>query len=117
MTPGGDGRPRFSCRDAGFVRWDSNYVAMSELYTKKGKPLQVHGDDIFDRNGVQVGRRRGDKIYGPDGRYAGTIVGDRVVYRSTQRGSRGSAFAPKRRVGIARANRVASALSGDEPFE
>jgi hypothetical protein len=71
------------------------------LYTKNGKPLQVSGDDIFNRDGIQVGRRRGDKIYGPDGRYAGTVVGDRVVYRSTQSGSRSSSFAPRRRVGIA----------------
>jgi hypothetical protein len=90
---------------------------MDALYTKNGKPLQVSGEDIFDCNGIQVGRRRGDRIYGPDGRYAGTIVGDRVVYRSTQSASRGSSFAPRRRAGIARANRAGSALWGDEPFE
>jgi hypothetical protein len=90
---------------------------MSDLYTKNGKPLQVSGDNTFDRDGVQVGRRRGDKIYAPDGRYAGTIVGDRVVYRSTQSASRGSSFSPRRRAGSARANRAGSALSGDEPFE
>ena len=35
---------------------------MSQLYTKNGKPLQVSGDDIFDRSGRHVGRRRGDKV-------------------------------------------------------
>jgi hypothetical protein len=87
-----------------------------DLYTKNGKPLQVSGDDIYDRSGLQVGRRRGDMVYGPDGRYAGTIVGDRVVYRSSQRSFRGSSFVPKRRGGIARASRVGVAIWGDEPF-
>jgi hypothetical protein len=87
------------------------------LYTKNGKPLTVNGDDIFDRSGRHVGRRRGDKVYGRDGRYAGTIVGDTVVYRSTDSASIGSAFAPSARVGSAQANRVGSALWGDEPFE
>jgi len=49
---------------------------MSQLYTENGKALSVGGDDIFDRSGGHVGRRRGTRVYAPDGRYAGTIVRD-----------------------------------------
>jgi hypothetical protein len=90
---------------------------MSQLYTKNGKPLTGSGDDIFDRSGRHVGRRRGDKVYAPDGRYAGTIVGDIVVYRSTDSATISSAFAPSARAGSARANHAGSALWGEEPFE
>jgi hypothetical protein len=90
---------------------------MSQLYTKNGKPLQVSGDDIFDRSGRHVGRRRRDKVYGPDGRYAGTIVGDRVVYRSTDSATVSSSFACRAGSGSASASRVGSAIWGDEPFE
>jgi hypothetical protein len=90
---------------------------VSQLYTKNGKPLRLSGDDIFDRSGRHVGRRRGDKVYGPDGRYAGTIVRDRVVYRSTDSATIGSAFAPRAASGSASANHAGSAMWGDEPFE
>lgn len=90
---------------------------MSQLYTKNGRPLRVSGDDIFDRSGRHVGRRRGNKVYGPDGRYAGTIVGDRVVHRSTDSAAISSPFAPRAGTGSASANRAGSALWGDEPFE
>lgn len=90
---------------------------MSHLYTKNGKPLTVSGGDIFDRSGRHVGRRRGDKVYAPDGRYAGTIVGDTVVYRSTDSATISSAFATSARAGSAQANRAGSALWGEEPFE
>jgi hypothetical protein len=45
---------------------------LSSLYPKDGAPLTVRVDDIFDRSGSHVGRRRGSKVYGLDGRYAGT---------------------------------------------
>jgi hypothetical protein len=90
---------------------------MGQLHTKNGKPLTVSGDNIFDRSGRHVGRRRGDKVYGPDGRYAGTIVGDIVVYRSTDSASIGSPFASSARAGSAQATRAGSALWGEEPFE
>lgn len=90
---------------------------MSQLYTKNGKPLRLSGDDIFDRSGRHVGRRRGNKVYGPNGRYAGTIVGDRVVYRSTERATIGSSFAQRAGSGLASASHAGSAMWGDEPFE
>jgi hypothetical protein len=90
---------------------------MAPLYTKNGKPLRVSGSDIFDGSGRHVGRRRGDRIYGPDGRYAGTVVGDRVVYRAAHGASVGPAFAQRAMSGLASAQRAGSAIWGDEPFE
>ncbi|MEX2289496.1 MAG: hypothetical protein WD794_04105 [Mycobacteriales bacterium] len=90
---------------------------MSErLYIKNGAPLKLSGDNVFDRNGRHVGRRRGNKIYAPNGRYAATIVGDRAVYRSTDSASVGSPFATSASAGSASADRAGSAMWGDEPF-
>jgi hypothetical protein len=76
----------------------------------------VYGDDIFDRSGRQVGRRRGGKVYGPDGKYAGTIESDRVLYRSVDSATLGSPFAPQRLGASGLANAARSGLSGEEPF-
>lgn len=56
---------------------------MSALYTKNGRPLQVSGNRIFNSDGLEVARLRNDRAYGPDGRYVGTVVNDRLVHRST----------------------------------
>lgn len=85
------------------------------LYTKNGRPLQVSGDMVYSRSGVVVGRIKGEKVYGPDGRYVGTIVNDRLVYRSTESASISSSFASANRVGTARAHSTGSAIWGDEP--
>jgi hypothetical protein len=88
---------------------------MADLYTKNGRPLQRRRDDLFSRSGKHIGRIRGRKVYGPDGRYAGTIDGDRVVYRSTDSAGISSPFVPTLIAGTASANAVQSALWGDEP--
>jgi hypothetical protein len=85
------------------------------LHTKNGRPLQVVGDKVYSRSGQIVGRIRGEKTYGPDGRYIGTITNGRLVYRSTHSASMSSPFSAANRLGSARANRVGSALWGDEP--
>lgn len=85
------------------------------LYTKDGRPLQVSGDKVYSGSGTVVGRIKGKKVYGTDGRYVGTITGDRLVYRSTDSAGVGSPFVAANRVGTARANRVGSAILGDEP--
>ena len=89
---------------------------MEFLYTKNGKPLMVYGDDIFDRSGRQVGRRNGHKVYGPDGKYAGTIESDRVLYRSVDSATMGSSFAPRSLASSGLANAARSGLWGEEPF-
>jgi hypothetical protein len=86
-----------------------------DLYTKNGRPLEVSGDKVYSRSGAVVGRVQRDMVYGPDGRYVGTIVGDTLVYRSTQSAGISSSFSVASRVGSARANRAGSAIWGDEP--
>ncbi|WP_376693692.1 hypothetical protein [Wenzhouxiangella sp. EGI_FJ10409] len=85
------------------------------LYTKDGKPLQVLGDKVYSQSGTVVGKIKSEKVFGPDGRYIGTIVNDRLVYRSTHSASASSPFASANRAGTARSNRAASAMWGDEP--
>lgn len=88
---------------------------MEMIYTKNGRPLKVSGQDLFSRSGKHVARMRNDKAYGPDGRYVGTIVGDRLIYRSTDSASISSPFAPRASAGHAYANHAATAAWGDEP--
>ena len=52
---------------------------LSMIYTKDGRPLKVSGQDLFARSGKHVARIRNGKAYGPDGRYVGTIVNDRLI--------------------------------------
>jgi hypothetical protein len=88
---------------------------MSMMYTKNGRPLTRHGDDLFSRSGKHVGRIRGTRVYDPTGRYAGTVVGDRVIYRSTDSATVSGPFAQSARAGSAAANVVGIAAVGDEP--
>jgi hypothetical protein len=85
------------------------------LATKNGRPLQVSGDKVYSRSGIVVGWIKGEKVYGPDGRYVGTIVRDRLVYRSTQSATISSPFASANRAGSGSANQAGSAIWGDEP--
>lgn len=86
-----------------------------DLYTKNGRPLQVSDDIVYSRSGQVVGRIKNEKVYGTDGRYVGTIVGDRLVYRSTDSAGISSPFSAATRAGSAKANRAGSAIWGDEP--
>lgn len=85
------------------------------IYTRDGEPLARRGDDLFDASGRHLARLRGAKAYGADGRYVGTLVGDRLVYRGTDSAGIASPFA--RRVGspFARARAVGRAMIGEEP--
>jgi hypothetical protein len=85
------------------------------LYTKNGKPLQVHGSYIYSRSGRPVGQVRGRKVFGPDGRYVGSIDGDRLVYRSTESAEISSPFSVAQMAGSASARAAGSAIWGDEP--
>lgn len=86
-----------------------------DLYTKNGRPLQVSGNIVYSKSGKVVGRIQGEKVFGTNGRYIGTIVNDRLVYRSTQSATISSSFTAANRAGTARANRVGSAIWGEEP--
>ena len=67
-------------------------LTMANLYTMNGRPLTRRGDDLFTRSGNHIGRVQGEKVFGPDGRYVGMLVGDRLVYRSTDSAHVSSAF-------------------------
>lgn len=57
--------------------------SMSKLWTKSGRPLDCQGNDVLSASGALVGRIRGDRVFRDnDGGYVGTLVGDRLVYRS-----------------------------------
>lgn len=90
------------------------------LYTKQGAPIQVVGDKLFDKTGRLVGRRDGDTVYAPDGRYAATLVDDgaggRLVFLTRYQGLKSHAFAPMRIAATAAAPRIAAVVVGDEPF-
>lgn len=88
---------------------------MADIYTKSGRPLKAAGRDLFARSGQQVARLRQDRAFGPDGRYVGTLVGDRLVYRRTHSARINSPFAPRRRARFAAMNRARAALWGEEP--
>ncbi|HAQ41996.1 MAG TPA: hypothetical protein DCM73_14965 [Clostridiales bacterium] len=85
------------------------------LYTKNGRPFQVSGTTVYSRSGEVVGRIKNEKVYGINGQYVGTIIGDRLVYRSTDSAGVSSSFATANRAGAASANRAGSAVWGDEP--
>lgn len=85
------------------------------LYTKNGKPLQVSGNKVYSKSGKIVGKIQEKKVFGTNGRYIGTIVNDRLVYRSTHSSSLGSSFSASNRSGTSRGNRTGSGIWGDEP--
>jgi hypothetical protein len=45
-----------------------------DLYTKDGRPLQVSGETVYSRSGQPVGRIRGSKVFGTDGRYVERVA-------------------------------------------
>jgi hypothetical protein len=86
-----------------------------DLYTKNGRPLQVSGNIVYSRFGIVVGRIDGNKVFGTNGRYVGTIVKDRFVYRSTDSAVIKSVFSASNRVGTGKANHGGSVIWGEEP--
>ncbi|WP_411961071.1 4-fold beta flower protein [Pseudomonas mandelii] len=75
----------------------------------------MSSNTVYSRSGKVVGRIKGEKVYGIDGRYVGTIIGDRLVYRSTHSAGVSSPFASAGRAGTAKAQRAGSAIWGNEP--
>jgi hypothetical protein len=90
-------------------------LTMANLYTMNGRPLTRRGDDLFTRFGNHIGRVQGEKVFGPDGRYVGTLVGDRLVYRSIDSAHVSSAFGRQAGAASSSANAAASAVWGEEP--
>ena len=87
----------------------------SLLYTRDGHPLQRDGDKLWSRAGVYVGLIKGTKVFGPNGRYVGTIVENRVVYRRLDSGTLSAPSWGNPRTFSSDASAGPSALWGDEP--
>ena len=104
-------RPYSATYAAFFVPEERTFM----LYTKRGEPLDRRGDDLFDGRGRHVARVRGSRAFGADGRYVGTLVGDRIVYRSTDSAALGPVYARRLGSPFARAKAIASATLGEEP--
>ena len=84
------------------------------LYTKKGKPLQVKHKKVYDKSGKIIGQIKNDKVFGLNGKYVGTIVGDRLVYRASSAAYINTPFSAPNTTGCMKANCLASAIWGDE---
>lgn len=88
---------------------------MSWIYTRNGRPLRRDRDDLFSRSGKHIARVKGKKAFGPDGRYVGTLVRDRLIYRSTDSATIWTVFMPRVGSPFATANRAGVADWGEEP--
>lgn len=88
---------------------------MDDLYTRSGRLLQRLGNQLHSRTGRYLGQVHNGKVFDPDGRYCGTLVGDRVVYRTIDSAATSSASAAEACPASSRANRTGSALWGVEP--
>jgi hypothetical protein len=88
-------------------------VDVSDLYTKNGRPLQRSGDNLDScwaaiPDASEMARSTTQR------QVCRHDLGDRVVYQSIDSATIGSPSISANRVGR-RANRVASAIWGDEP--
>jgi hypothetical protein len=88
---------------------------MDVLYTRSGRLLQLLGDHLHSRSGRYLGQLQNNKVYDPDGRYCGTLVGDRVVHRTVDSSGRMTASAEAVCPPITGANRSGMNLWGIEP--
>lgn len=86
-----------------------------ELYTKNGRPLQVYDKYVYSKSGKVFGKINFNKVYDKDGRYIGTIVSDRLVYRSSDSATVSSTFSAANIMGCGMSNRGSSGISGEEP--
>ena len=88
---------------------------MNDLYTKNGRLLQRVGDQLYSRSGRYLGQVEDRKVFDPDGRYCGTIVGDRVVYRTIDSAAASTASLAAARAPSTQGSQRGSAVWGMEP--
>lgn len=88
---------------------------MASLYTKNGVPLKLQGSAVFNPSGENFGYLQGDRVYDLQGGYRGTVVSGRLIYRSTDSVTMGSARAATAGTASASASVSATAAWGDEP--
>ena len=104
------------------------------LYTKNGRPLQVHDDIVYSKGGKVVGKIDGNKVFDQGGQYVGTIVEghdtygwgahsqdqkkiphSRFEYRPMDAGASGSPFTAEDRAPIDKEPIVPQVMRGREP--
>jgi len=88
---------------------------MTELYTRSGRLLQLVGNHVHSRSGRYLGQLSNGKVFDPNGRYCGTLVGDRVVYRTIDSAAAAAASTAEGCPASTGANRNGSSLWGQEP--
>ena len=88
---------------------------MDNLYTRSGRLLQRSGDHLHARSGRYLGHLQNGRVFDPSGKYCGTIVGDRVVYRTIDSAAKSIASEAVMCAASTLANRAGSALWGVEP--
>ncbi|MCC6498138.1 MAG: hypothetical protein IT193_17965 [Propionibacteriaceae bacterium] len=88
---------------------------MDALYTRSGRLLQRSGNHLHARSGRYLGQLQNGKVFDPDGRYCGTIVGDRVVYRTIDSAATVAASAAAACPASVNADRSGTTLWGIEP--
>jgi len=84
-------------------------------YSKLGLPYRESQNRLFDKSGRQVGKISGRKVFRRNGKYAATIVGNRLVYLSSDSRATSSPFKPSAGESFDAMRIVPSAISGDEP--
>lgn len=106
-----------SARPVTCVDRDRRHASVDVLALhEERRPARCSGRPGLQQAGQNFGYIRNDKVYGLDGRYRGTIVGDRLIYRSTESAATSGARAGSAGIGgSARASRAGSAIWGDEP--
>jgi hypothetical protein len=88
---------------------------MQDLYTRSGRLLQLSGNHLHSRSGRYIGQIKHGKVFDPDVRYCGTIVGDRIVYRTIDSAMSIPAEVFPACAATSHANRTGSSIWGTEP--
>ena len=88
---------------------------MEDLYTRGGRLLQRLGSNLHSRSGRYLGQVRDGKVFDRDGRYGGTLVGDRVVYRTVDSAAIGTTSDAAACEPSTHPNRKGTGLWGIEP--
>jgi hypothetical protein len=88
---------------------------MDHLYTRSGRVLQRFGADLFSRSGHYLGHLHNGKVFDSAGRYSGTVVGDRIVYRTIDSAATSTPATAADRPASTLANHTGSSVWGREP--
>jgi hypothetical protein len=85
------------------------------MHTKNRRALQKAGTTLYTGSGYVVGRLRDSRLFDQDGRYVGTVVGDRLVYRASDSYKVAPAFTAAKCKARALGAVARSPVRGEEP--